>query len=87
MRVRDFVKRVQAGRDFYPEFFFHVLHGASGKLCYHVSTRDLRGKNIFFTMRKNSDGAWKIIDAPKVPDWIFFFETKLAEAIVENSKA
>jgi hypothetical protein len=86
MKMRDFSKRILVEQDFCPEFFFHVLHSASEQR-YHVSVTDSNRQNIFFTMEQKGVSSWRIINAPKVPDWIIPIEKHLEEAIVENLKS
>jgi hypothetical protein len=84
MKMKDFSKPILVKENFYPEFFFHVLHTATGKNRYHVSVTGPSQENIFFTIEKDRNGWWKIIDAPKLPRWILSIEKLLVEAIVEN---
>jgi hypothetical protein len=84
MMMKDFSKRILIEQNFYPEFFFHVLHTACGKYRYQVSVIGPKGENVFFTIDKDSSGLWKIVDAPKVPEWIMNTEKRLADAIAEN---
>jgi hypothetical protein len=86
MKMKDFSKRIPVEQDFCPEFFFHVLHSASVQR-YHVSVTDGNRQNIFFTMEQRASSTWRIINAPKVPDWIMPIEKHLEEAIVENLKS
>jgi hypothetical protein len=84
MTMKDFSKPIPVEQNFCPEFFFHVLHTASGKYRYHVSVIGPKKENVFFTIDKDPGGLWKIVDAPKVPEWIMNIEKRLANAIAEN---
>ena len=80
--MENFTKHVLVAQGFYPEFFFNKIHTATG-LRYHVSVKDKENNPYFFDMEEK-EGKWKIIDAPKVPDWIMNIEQKLENAIFEN---
>jgi hypothetical protein len=82
--MKDFSKRINAGWNFAPEFFFHKLYSVSGNQRYHVSVNDKEGGSFFFNMDLKKNGSWKIIDAPKVPDWIMVLESQLQDAIMES---
>ncbi len=84
--MNDFSKRVNTGWNFAPEFFFHKLYSVSGNQRYHVSVNDKGGHSIFFNMDQKN-GSWKIIDAPKVPDWIMEIEPQLRDAITKSMAA
>lgn len=62
-------------------FYFDKIYTASG-IKYHVSVRDTQ-QQFFFNIEE-MEGGFKIIDAPKVPDWIMKIEKQLEEAILEN---
>lgn len=65
-----------------PEFFFHRVFTISGNQRYHVSVKDEVGYPIFFNMELKNNDTWKIVDAPKVPEWILELETILNAAIL-----
>ena len=50
---------------------------------FYVTVFDKNLKSCLFTM-KQIKGEWKIIDAPKVPQWIHDVEKELENAIKEN---
>jgi hypothetical protein len=40
-----------------------------------------------FTMKPLDAKSWKIVDAPKLPEWIMAMESRLEGAILENMHA
>jgi hypothetical protein len=62
------------------EFSFKRIQTPNG-LRYYVSVTDANGDAFYFNMKEDSD-RWKIINAPKVPDWIIELEKKLANLIL-----
>lgn len=85
--MKDFSKKIKADWNFFAEFFFHQLHTVTGQQRWHVSVKDIQGHSIFFNMEQRSNGSWKIVNAPKVPDWIMDLETVLNNSILENLAA
>jgi hypothetical protein len=85
--MNDFVKKIKADWNFVAEFFFHKVHTTSGRRRYHISVKDRGGSAYFFNMGQKEDGSWKIVDAPKVPDWIMELESQLQNAIVQSIAA
>ena len=73
----NFFKRIQN-----LDFSFKRLQTPNG-LRYHISVNDTNGDVISFNMKEQQD-RWKIIDAPKVPDWIMELEKRLASQIFIN---
>jgi hypothetical protein len=71
---------IQAG--FRPKFFFNTIYKVNGS-CYHVSVKDTE-RNLWFFNMEARNGEWKIINAPKVPDWIINVEMRLVRAIYRN---
>jgi hypothetical protein len=45
-----------------------------------------RSAHHFFLMEKRG-GKWKIVQAPKPPDWIYSYEDELGKFLEENSSA
>jgi hypothetical protein len=86
-RMKDFSRRIKAGLNFMPEFFFHRVFTVSGNQRYHVSVKDEVGYPVFFTMEQKHNEDWKIVDAPKVPDWIMKMETVLSEVVLNAIEA
>ena len=64
------------------DFSFKRIQTPNG-LRYQISVRDTNGDVISFNMKEHQDW-WKIIDAPKVPDWIMELEKRLAKQIFIN---
>lgn len=64
------------------EFSFKRIHTPNG-LPYYVSVIDTNGEVFSFNMKEDT-GRWKIINAPKVPDWIIELEKQLANQILIN---
>jgi hypothetical protein len=85
--MNDFSKKIKADWNFFAEFFFHKLHTTSGQQRYHISVKDVQGVSFFFNMDQKPNGLWKIVNAPKVPDWIMELEPKLNIAIMESVAA
>ena len=79
--MHNFSKRISIEAGFSLEFLFNRIYTADD-IRYHVSVMDRNG-NYYFTMEQ-SNGAWRIVNAPKVPDWIMGVEKKLENAIIEN---
>ena len=67
-----FTRHIPVAPDFSPVFFFNKIHTANG-IRYHVSVID-KGKRSCSFDREEKKGAWKIINAPKIPDWIMNIE-------------
>lgn len=67
------------------EFFFHKINMPRANR-YHISTRDKEGSYCSFDMEYNSN-RWKIIDAPKVPEWVIAVERRLEEIIKARENA
>lgn len=51
---------------------------------YYVTVVDGHAKPYLFHMEKRSDNTWRIVDAPKVPEWIHHIEAELGKAIEVN---
>ena len=62
-------------------FTFIPTHTPNGR-TYFVSVEDWHGDTFTFTMKPKGND-WKIINAPKVPDWILTTEHALA-AVINN---
>jgi hypothetical protein len=80
--MQNFSKRIPIEKGFSPEFFFNRMYTVNG-ISYHVSVVDRYRQSHFFNMEQKSN-LWRIVDAPKVPDWIMNIEKKLEEAIFES---
>ena len=65
------------------QFHFHKVLNSS-HLRYHISVKDATQKAHHFEMERLGQNSWKIIDAPKVPDWIHALESQLEKAILFN---
>jgi hypothetical protein len=48
-----------------------------------VSVKDKEGNTHFFSIEKTSD-TWKVIDAPKIPDWIISLKKELIQEVFTN---
>jgi hypothetical protein len=84
--MRDFSKPIPVEQDFTPEFLFQRLYTTSDLQKYHVSVSDGNGQSVFFNMEQGYNRKWKIIHAPKVPDWVANLERQLEDAIIENEE-
>jgi hypothetical protein len=64
-----------------PDFHFHKIYTVRG-VRYHVYViKD--GELYHFSMAQNGSG-WKIISAPKPPQWILDIENKIGEILVQS---
>lgn len=66
-------------------FMFSRLFSISGNK-YHVSVNDQNGVTHFFTMEQKTDSFWKIVDAPKVAEWIMEIESVLAQTVLDANE-
>lgn len=80
--MQHFIKRILIEEGFNPEFFFNRIYTVKG-IVYHVSVVDKNKKSFFFNMEQTSEG-WRIVNAPKLPDWIMNVEKDLEATISEN---
>jgi hypothetical protein len=80
--MQSFTKRIPVEKGFSPEFFFTRIYTVNS-VHYHISVMDKSGHSHFFTMEQKNE-QWKIINAPKIPDWIVRIEEQLEEAITES---
>lgn len=79
----NFIKRILVEEGFSPEFFFNPIYTVNG-VSYHVSVLDKNKQSVFFTMQEKNS-SWKILNAPKPPEWVLGVEQKLGDAIQESS--
>ena len=80
--MQTFSKCVTVEPRFDPKFHFTKIFSTQG-VRFHVSVIDMEDHPYSFDMvLKNLE--WKIVNAPKVPDWIISVEKKLREIILEN---
>ena len=82
LTMQDFTKRIAIQEGFKPEFLFNQIYTVHG-VRYYVSVKDKDRRTLAFNMEEKN-GRWKIVDAPKVPDWIINIEDKLEEAILKS---
>ena len=80
--IITFTKKLAIKTDFTPEFFFSRIYTAAG-IHFHVSVIDQLGQFCHFTMNEKN-GSWRIVNAPKPPDWIIDTETALDEIICQG---
>jgi hypothetical protein len=66
------------------EFLFHELKSV-GEIRYGVTVRENNGDSLFFNMERRYNGSWKIINAPKLPNWILSIEKLLQDVILEKT--
>ncbi len=76
-----FSKVIKAG-DRLREFNFSKLTNDQAD-SYHVDVNDDRGKRIFFSMYRTSEGRWKTSEE-QLPSWVYNAELILGEAIEQN---
>ena len=77
--MQNFTKQIAVDTAFNAQFFFHEICKVNGSY-YHVSVSDGTGQNFAFSM-EIKNGKWKIINAPKVPNWIMTQEKKLGRIL------
>ena len=81
----DFEKNIFIDEGFTPQFLFQFLHSTSGTKRYHVSVTIADNQVLFFEIEQRPHSIWRIIDAPKVPEWIKKIEEQIISAVVETS--
>jgi hypothetical protein len=77
--MSDFSELILVEPSIRKEFFFHKINMHKTNR-YHISTIDQDNRDYSFDMEYNSN-RWKIINAPKVPEWIMAIEKRLEEII------
>jgi hypothetical protein len=82
LAMPNFTKRILVRDKFNPEFLFNRIYTVDG-VRYHVSVMDA-DRHVFAFNMEEKYGRWKIINAPKIPDWIMNIEKELEDAIFEN---
>lgn len=83
--MQHFSTRIAITHGFNPEFSFYRIFTVNGSR-FHISVMDQERKHYYFNMDEKH-GQWKIINAPKVPDWIMGVEKHLEQAIIDNMNA
>jgi hypothetical protein len=78
--MADFTKSF-ATTDGPASFSFHRIYTAKG-IIYFISATG-RSFRHFFHMEER-EGSWKIVKAPKPPDWLLTYEKQLATVILTN---
>ena len=81
--MKDFTRVIPLQNGLTAQFIFSALHSSSGGR-YFVSVVEKNNQSYAFTMKQEGDESWKIVDAPKLPQWIIEIELSLEEAILEN---
>jgi len=81
--MKDFASFIPVQDGLTAQFVFSALHTTSGSR-YFVSVIGRNEQAYVFTMKLRDDHSWKIVDAPKLPQWIMAMESRLEEAILEN---
>ena len=79
--MQNFTRRIVV-EGFSLRFFFHKMYTVKG-ISFHISVADRNNRSHFFNMEQSPSG-WKIVNAPKLPDWLIKIEQDLAEAIEEE---
>jgi len=64
------------------EFHFDEVK-TPGSIKFYVTAFDSSSQCTIFSM-ENKEGQWKIIEAPKPPQWIYLFEESLSEIIIQR---
>ncbi|HWI93069.1 MAG TPA: hypothetical protein VNT20_17450 [Flavisolibacter sp.] len=84
--MKDFARFIPLQNGLTAQFVFSALHCSSG--CkYFVTVNRTNGQSYMFTMKPLDAKSWKIVDAPKLPEWIMAMESRLEGAILENMHA
>jgi hypothetical protein len=78
--MQSFTKRIIV-EGFSFQFSFHRMYTVKG-INFHISVVDKNNRSRFFNMEQTSKG-WRIINAPKLPDWLMMIEKQLGAAIDE----
>lgn len=81
--MSDFSKKIQVEEGVL-KFDFMRVYTVQG-VRYYVAVVDKSGKAHLFQMQEK-ESQWKIVLAPKAPDWILEIEAQLGEAISENNE-
>jgi hypothetical protein len=84
--MQSFEERIVIEHGFIAEFFFNRIYTTSGN-HFHVFVKDPTKQSFFFNMEQTATGSWKIINAPKLPDWILELEKQLETSIIEHTIA
>ena len=82
LTMQSFTRRIDVSPDYSPEFAFNRI-AMAGADRYHVSVSDRDGVYQYFNMDLKNEH-FRIVDAPKVADWIMKVEEQLERAIFEN---
>lgn len=64
------------------DFKFLRIYTSNG-YKYYITVEDSQANPYLFHMELKQD-RWKIVDAPKVPEWIHLVESQLEAAILED---
>jgi hypothetical protein len=78
----SFSHRIQITEEFNPEFSFNRIYTVNG-VRYYISVFDRKQQAYYFNMQSQGN-QWKIINAPKLPNWILNAERELESAILSN---
>ena len=80
--MQSFTRRIYIGEGFNPAFHFTKIYTTSG-LRIHVSVIDMEDQSHAFYMELKGT-EWKIVNAPKVSEWIMNAEKRLQEITFET---
>jgi hypothetical protein len=78
----DFTKRIDIAEGI-AAFTFIRIYTVRGVIYFVAVTG--RSFRHYFHMEERG-GSWKIVNAPKPPDWLYNYNEELAEAIIKNQK-
>lgn len=81
--MKDFVRHLNL-QDFAAHFSFSRIL-CPNSLRYHVTARGPAEQHCEFNMQEVG-GRWRIIDAPKVPDWVIRGQGELDRVIREEEE-
>jgi hypothetical protein len=84
--MKDFARFIPVQDGLTAQFVFTTLHSISGSR-YFVTVIGVDEQSYMFTMKPRDAKSWKIVDAPKLPEWIMAMESRLEGAILENMHA
>ncbi|MBD0297700.1 MAG: hypothetical protein ICV84_21335 [Flavisolibacter sp.] len=63
---------------------FNLRKVSSGSaMVYHIDVPDDKGNRVFFTMRQNKEGEWRMVEQV-LPSWLYDAEAAIGEAIKQK---
>lgn len=81
--MKNFTTTVLTSCGLKRELVFKKIHAAD-PARYHVSIGNKENRTTYYFDMKLKEDRWKIINAPKILDWILELERKSEHAILEK---